>query len=66
MSDLFTFTRRGNKNALLVYDKNGQGEVLASLRVSSEVFWQKLGEALNITFTQQGKPIKGKEEGKVK
>ncbi len=49
---LYAFTRKGNKNAWLIYDENGKGEIIAILRVSKEQFWEKLGKGLNIKFIQ--------------
>ena len=48
MEELFTFTKKGNKHAWLVYDNEGKGEIIATLRVTKEEFWAKLGKGLGI------------------
>lgn len=50
MAKVYTFTRRGNKHPWLIYDENGNGQIIATLKVTTEEFWEMLGKALNIKF----------------
>jgi len=59
MKDIFTFTRPGNKHpSLFVTDDKGETHQIANLNVPTEEFWQRLGDALGIIFTDhEGHPV---------
>jgi len=66
--EAFTFTKHGNKNPWLVAtDKRGEGHIIATLKVPPEEFWQRLGDALGITFIDHtGKHIEAHPDKDIK
>lgn len=54
MAKIYTFTKPGNKKPWLVYEDDARhDEVIATLRVSREEFFEKLGKALDIKFVEE-------------
>lgn len=57
VAEVYTFTKKGNKHAWLVYDEGGNGEIIATLKIPPDKFWELMGKALNIKFKRPNKEV---------